>query len=889
MNLSIAKIERSLLGLAGMFLLLGAAALTLSPAARMRSWEADLRWAHWLGVLAWVAAYALVHWQLNRRLPERDPYLLPIAGLLSGWGLLSIWRLAPSFGLRQSLWLLAGGVLVTLGLRLPGDLGFLRRYKYVWLTSGLLLTATTLIFGTNPMGGGPRLWLGCCGVYFQPSEPLKLLLVVYLSAYLADRQAYLLLLQAQGGRRLSPLLPLLAPTLIMAGLAISILIVQRDLGTASIFIFLYTAIIYSATRRWEIAALSATVLVLAGGAGYALFDVVRVRVDAWLNPWLDPSGRSYQIVQSLLAVANGGMFGRGLGLGNPGLVPVAQSDFIFAAIAEEHGLVGSLAMLAVLALLVQRGLRVALYASDLFRRYLAAGLIAHLAAQSILIIGGNLRLLPLTGVTLPFVSYGGSSLLASLLSLLLLLLISVPGETRPTTALFPYRALGGALLLGIAAAGVAVGWWAFYRGPDLLTRTDNPRRTIADLSVPRGAILERNDTPLAQTVGEAGELSRSYADSGLGPIVGYTHPVYGQSGLEASLDEYLRGLQGNPALLTWWNHLLYGQPPEGLDVRLTLDAGIQSVASLALDERAGVVVMLNAQNGEVFVMASSPSFNANRLDETWEDLLADERSPLLNRATLGLYPSGAALGPLLLAAAAPSLRTAAGPGLLDYTLEGQNWDCAWEVAEAAATWAAATSAGCPGAVSELGAALGAEDLLDLHRALGLYTAPPMRLPSISSPLPEGYADAAGAALGLPDPANGEALAISPVQAALAAAALSNGGIVPAPQLAVAIRTPQYGWVLLPHLAEPLQALPPDWANAAASALGSAATLPANGLPIWQSVSAVRLEGNAYTWYLAGTLAPWQGAPLAIAVLLEADDPALALEIGQAVLQAAMGN
>jgi cell division protein FtsW (lipid II flippase) len=288
------QIERRLLLLAGAFVCTYALALTLAPAARLRTWPADYRWLHWLGVAAWVGMFALAQRALERWLPRRDPYLLPAAALLSGWGLLTVWRLAPEFGLRQSAWLVVALGVFILGLRLPAGLELLRRYKYLWLTSGLLLTATTLVFGSNPLGAGPRLWLGCCGLYFQPSEPLKLLLVVYLAAYLADRwQAgaptarALPALQPAGSR--PPLLALLGPTLIMTGLALLLLVVQRDLGTASIFLFLYAAIIYTATgdRAWCGAALTVT---LAGLAGYALFDVVRLRMEAGSTPGSTPAG-----------------------------------------------------------------------------------------------------------------------------------------------------------------------------------------------------------------------------------------------------------------------------------------------------------------------------------------------------------------------------------------------------------------------------------------------------------------------------------------------------------------------------------------------------------------------------------------------------------------------
>lgn len=747
----------------------------------------------------------LAHRETARRLPDRDPYLLPAAALLSGLGLMTIWRLYPYFGIRQTIWMLVTVGLFTAGLRLPGNLAFLRRYKYLWLTGGLLLTALTLLFGTNPNGSSsPHLWLGCCGVYFQPSEPLKFLLVVYLAAYLADARTSLKSFSAlRPKEEAPPLLPLLAPTLIMTGLAMLLLVVQRDLGTAIIFLFLYAAVVYVTSGRKRILVISGLAMVLAGFAGYILFDVVRLRMDAWLNPWLDPSGRSFQIVQSLLAVANGGLIGRGPGLGSPTLVPVPHSDFIFAAITEENGLIGAIGLLLVIGLVADRGLRIALGAPDTFRRYLAAGLTAHLVGQSVLIIGGNLRLLPLTGVTLPFVSYGGSSLLVSFISLLILMHISNQPERRPAQIinLRPYIQLSGLLLLGLGAAGVATGWWALFRGPDLLARTDNPRRAIADRYVKRGAILDRSNEPLAATSGQTGDYTRQVVYPPLSVIIGYTNPIYGQSNLEASMDSYLRGLQGYPELTIWWNHLLYGQPPPGLDIRLSLDLGLQRKVDQALGDQTGALVLLNAKTGEILAMASHPGFDANQLDTQWDDLIKDSNAPLLNRAALGQYPIG-----------------------------------------------------------DLQEMLFPEGISSLE-----LEAPQIRLPVANAPGP-----------GEADPS------LSPLQVALEAAALSDAGIRPAPSLVTAFNSPQEGWVLLPSQGQAAQSLPAIKATTIVNSLAQ------KDINLWQDQAvAPNGTGKSVTWYIGGTLPDWSGSPLAIAVLLEEDNPTLAAEIGQKTLQAAM--
>lgn len=640
------QIQARLIFLTAVFVLLYSCILTISPAVLNRNWETPLRWQHWLGALVWLILLGLAYRMVTPRLPNADPYLLPIVLLLSAWGNLTIWRLSPYFGLRQTIWAAISIIALILGSRLPADLVYLRRYKYVWLFGGLLLTGLTVILGTNPSGFGPRMWLGCCGVYFQPSEPLKALLIIYLAAYLAglpDLSSPPVSPTANRKGRTAPLLPLLAPTLLMTGLALILLLVQRDLGTAFIFLVLYAAILYVTTGKKQILLVAGVSILVAIVIGYFLFDVVDLRIEAWLNPWLDPSGRSYQIVQSLLAIANGGMVGRGPGLGAPGLVPVAHSDFIYSAIVEEAGLVGAIGMIALLGLLAIRGIRAALLAPDAFRRYLAVGLTTYLVAQSLLIIGGNIRLLPLTGVTLPFVSYGGSSLLTAYLALLILLQVSNQAEETPPMhfARMPqYRQLASFLLISLMLAGIGTTWWAFYRGPALLSRTDNPRRAIADRYVQRGTIVDRNNAPISASRGAPGEYVREILYPPLSPIIGYTHPIYGQAGLEASLDAYLRGVRGNTTLSVWKNHLLYGQPPPGLDVRTTLDLELQTHLDQALDNHQGAAVLMNPRTGEILAMASHPGFDANQLDENWSALVQDKASPLLNRATQGRYATG---------------------------------------------------------------------------------------------------------------------------------------------------------------------------------------------------------------------------------------------------------
>jgi cell division protein FtsW (lipid II flippase) len=859
-------IQGLLISLVALFLGLYATALTISPAIRFQTGDYSFRWEQWLGYIVWLGVFIAIQFQTKKHLPKADPFLIPVVAAVSGIGLLTIWRLMPTFGARQTLWLAIAAAVLIAGLQIPSHLAFLRRYKYLWLTSGLFLTALTLSFGTNPgIATGPRLWLGCCGVYFQPSEPLKLLLIVYLAAYLADRLPLT-----------NKLLPLLVPTLIMTGFTLLLLIAQRDLGTATIFLYLYTTILYVATGRKRIVLVSLLILILSGTVGYLTIDIVRVRVETWINPWLDPSGNSYQIIQSLIAVANGGLLGRGPGLGSPSFVPIHHSDFIFVAIAEEMGLAGSLALLISFGLIISRGMIIALRSSDGFSRYLAAGLTAYLVGQSVLIIGGNLRMLPLTGVTLPFVAYGGSSLLTAFISLLILLHISHHAETKPILLnnWQPYLRLSIILFTALVILSLFAGWWAYFQSKNLLARTDNPRRALSDRYVLRGSILDRHHTPLVTTSGAPGSYLREYLHPAFTPIVGYSHAVYGQTGLEAALDGYLRGLEGNPEESVWWNNLLYGQPPSGLDIRLSVDINLQYLVHDLLADKVAALVLLNASNGEVLALASYPTFYPNKLDELWAELITDPRSPLLNRATQGRYPPGNALGPLLLAAAYSAEGLPTLPEPLSYEYENYSLDCA--ILPIQPSWGNSISGGCPAAQLALGQYLGVDELLPYLVALGLDEQVPFELTTTRPSVPHTLTNPEGVYLGLAD------LQFSPLHMAQAVATLSSGGIRSVPQLAMAYKTPDLVWFKISAPQEPVRILDEEVVAAAASSIAVV------DQSIWQSVAVVPTGFTSeVTWYLAGTLPGWDGKPLTLVLLLEENNPLEAKLIGRSILKAAI--
>jgi len=800
-------LQGRLLVLAAGFLFLQALSITISPAVWERTANVTYLWSHWLAFVSWAFFTYLAHISITKYLPDTDPYLFPIAAFISGWGILTIWRLdAAIAGPHQAVWFAISVVILIFGLRLT-TLDVLRRYKYVLLSGGLLLTALTLLFGTNPGGIGPRLWLGCCDVYFQPSEPLKLLLIAYLAAYFADKLPSNL-----------RTVHLLYPTVILSGVVIMLLLAQRDLGTASIFIALYTIIIYLTTERKRVLLISVALLFFVSIAGYYGVGIIHARIDSWLNPWSDPSGSSYQIIQAMIAIANGGIEGRGPGLGSPGFVPVASSDFIYTAIGEETGLFGTLGLLALFSLILARGFRASLRARDIFHRFLAAGITAYFGVQTILIVGGNLRLLPLTGVTLPFISYGGSSFLTSFIGLLLLLIISNHQDEEPAPLLNhqPYTVLSALLLLGIFASALTNGWWAIVRGPDLLTRTDNPRLIVEERYVPRGKLLDQSNAPITTNIGDIGSYKRYYNYTDLAPITGYTHGIYGQAGLEAALDEYLRGTTGNSVSSILTNQLLYGMSPNGLDVRLSIDLKMQQLADELLNDHHGAVILLNAQSGEILVIASHPTFNPNDLDDQGSNLAKDKEKPLINRASLGLYLPGSVIEPFE--------KALFGSQILDDA-----------------------------------------QLQKVYKAFGFYKAPSLRMQVAPTFSP-------------PEMSN---IHITPLQLALASAALSNHGIIPAPRIAMAINSPTRGWLSLPALATPTEAIQPSAGDEAAL------SYQVENQAYWQHLSQVKEKDGFVTWYIGGTPPNWQATPLVIVVLIEENNPKLAQKVGQELLTGAM--
>lgn len=878
-EINIEQREARLSSLALVFLALLAGAITLARPARLGVWSFnELRWMHWLVLPAWAVGAILIRRTLVRFLPERDPVLLPLVLLLSGWGALEIWRLDPAFGLRQTGWFLVSVLVLLLILRTDQRLLWLRRYRYLWMFSGLALMALTLLAGTNPSGGDQRLWLGCCGVYLQPSEPLRLLLVAFLASYLADR------LPLRGRLRQIASPRALLPLLFIWALSLLLLLAQRDLGTGLLFLGLMTALLYVATNQRRYPVLG--VLLAAGGAalGYALFSVVRLRIDAWLNPWLDPTGRSYQIVQSLITVASGGIMGTGPGLGSPGFVPAIHTDFIFAALVEEFGLLGGIGVMGCFALLFARGLRISLKNPDPFAALLAAGITLSLGMQAMLILAGNLRAFPLVGITLPFMSYGGSSLLTSFIGIGLLMLLSGRQASSPLSSrpVYDLHALG---LLGWAALAIVLGWWTMYRAPALTVRSDNPRRAVDGLYARRGAILDRSGLVLAQSAGSPGSYERTYPLLDDAPAVGYDSFFFGQSGIEASMDAVLRGLDWPDSLHVDWTRLTQGHPPPGQDIRLTLDSSLQSQAMQSLGAFVGAAVVLQADSGDILTLASSPGFDPNRLSEDWQELISNPDSPLLNRAALGSYQPGTMLLPFELAAGSQI-------GLLDpgAPIEASNAGVAVDSSSLACTYPPPVrgleSLGqsaryiCPGPFAALGVSFGWPGLVATSELFGFDRAPQVRIP-VAGP---GEVRTAGDDFLLRNALVGQGdLTISPLQAAHAFAGLVAPGGMPGLRIVDAVRMEDGTWQRLPSQGESRKPLDMETQELARSWMRQSS----RGIFGYRAQAIRGAGGQNLAWYL-GFVTADQGTAV-VAIVLENGSPILAEKIGVGLLQSFSGE
>jgi cell division protein FtsW (lipid II flippase) len=397
------------------------------------------------------AAALLAHLVVRWLAPYSDQVLLPVAVAINGLGLAMIHRLDVAAAIKaverhetlpratattQLVWTGLGILLLFAVLAAVRDPRLLQRFTYTAMVVGLALLVLPLVPGLGVTINGARIWIRLAGLSFQPAEIAKIALIVFFSGYLVVKRDALAVARTRflgvdvpRGRDLGPIL-------VAWLVSVAVLVFETDLGTSLLFFALFVALLYVATGRRGWVVIGAVLFLIGSTVGYYAFAHVRVRVDVWLHPFADTAGAGYQVTQSLYGLADGGVLGTGIGQGSPDLVPFAKSDFIISAVGEELGLTGLMALLLLYAILVERGLRTALAARDVFGRLLASGLAFVMALQVFIVVGGVTNLIPLTGLTTPFLAAGGSSLIANWAVIGLLLRVSDTAG-RPTPAPVP--------------------------------------------------------------------------------------------------------------------------------------------------------------------------------------------------------------------------------------------------------------------------------------------------------------------------------------------------------------------------------------------------------------------------------------------------------------------
>ncbi len=408
--------ERRLLLLAGVIMLNGILAVGFT--------QGTLNYGVVSAVCGLVIGFMLVNAVLCKFGHSGDPVFLPLVTLLTGIGLTMILRLKPDLFWLQITWIGIGLMVFLLSVLISRRLEEVAKFKYLcgFIGVGLLLTA--ILFGVEI--GGNKNWVIIGPIRFQPSEFAKMLIVLFLAGYLSERRELLTLATRHYGPFVLPHPRFIAPLITVWGLAMMMFILQRDMGAALLYFGIAIIMTYMVSGQLSYVIIGLVSFLLGSGLCYKLYSHIQTRVDIWLNPWLDPTGGAYQIVQSLFALGSGGIMGSGLTYGFPTMIPEVHTDFIFAAIGEEMGFVVAGGVIIIYILIVYRAFRVALLAKHSFSMLVAGGLAVSMALQIFLIIGGVTKFFPLTGITLPFISYGGSSMIANFM--LIGTLVAISGE-----------------------------------------------------------------------------------------------------------------------------------------------------------------------------------------------------------------------------------------------------------------------------------------------------------------------------------------------------------------------------------------------------------------------------------------------------------------------------
>lgn len=639
------------------------------------------------------AAFAAAHIGVRLFAPGADPALLPIVFALSGIGITFVTRLEPSASMGQIIYLFLGVALMVGTLAVVKNLDVVKRYKYVLGAAGIALLVLPMLIGTEIYGS--KLWIKIGSFQFQPGEFAKVFIVLFLAGYLAENRELLSISNRTVLGVKLPRLRLLYPLFIVWGVCLLVVAFERDLGSALLFYTIFLIMLYVATGRVSYVLIGLVLLAVGAFGMYQIMGHVQVRVAIWLDPFKDAQNLGFQIVQALYSLADGGLLGVGIGKGLGGdTIPVVASDMIFAAIGEEMGLLGGAAVLLLFMLFAVRGLTTAARAKSDLAAFSAAGLTAAISFQAFTIVGGVTKLIPLTGVTLPFMSQGGSSLLASFVIVALLLragdeatgrsteiantsteLTPVgyrPGGSRgshvrrpaldtPESGLLGRVALANRLtrtvFLFTALFAVLIGNLTYiqvFKAAEYQDMPSNNHTITKARYIKRGSIITADGLTLAESIQqEDGTYVRSYPNGNLAAhAVGYYSQQYGSSGVESSQD---KTLTGSKDYSSWQNALnsLAGITEPGNSVQLTIDSRIQQAAEQALAGRKGAIVVLDPRTGAVLAWASAPAYDNTDIAAAMEAANASggADTSMFDRATQALYSPGSTFKTVTLSSA----------------------------------------------------------------------------------------------------------------------------------------------------------------------------------------------------------------------------------------------
>ncbi len=644
------NLELALLCIAAPLVILLFAMIALGEGSSL-SWEN-------LGVPVGIfIAFLIAHLAIRKLAPGADPALLPLSFALSGIGIAFVTRLAPELAMRQVMWLFFGVVCMLLVLIFLKNLDRIANYKYTLMIVGFLLLLSPLLPVVGQEIYGSRIWLNIAGISFQPGEIAKILIVLFLAGYLAQNREMLSIFTHRIGPFKIPDLATLVPLLVMWVISLLIVIFEKDLGSALVVFFVFITMLYVATGKKTYLIIGFVLIAIGGVAAFLLFDHVQIRVDTWLDPFKDATGDGYQLVQAIFSIADGGLFGVGIGNGMSDQIPIVESDFIFAAIAEETGLLGAAGLLLLYLCFAIRGLVTAARAKSDVSSFIAVGLTASIILQAFIIVGGVTRLIPLTGLTLPFVSQGGSSLLASFIAIGFLLRCGDQSTGLGTEMISGTGTLSSESVLGRVSLGkrltkTMIAFSVLFallvanltlimvvQANDYKNMPSNNHTLAREARTERGTISTYDNVVLAQSVlQDDGTYKRVYPSGTLAAhVVGYASEAYGTAGIEASYNDTLKGQRNYASWVDVVNAATDAGTP-GNDVKLTINSTIQQAAEQALDGFNGACVVIDPETGAVLALASSPSYNASDIESILSS--GSDSSALYNRATQALYSPG---------------------------------------------------------------------------------------------------------------------------------------------------------------------------------------------------------------------------------------------------------